>query len=102
MIFNLFFLSGDAKDVEENILDKFFEFQRKADIYYAYHPIAKYMVKSHFILIICFFYQRILFAVGKDTQRFHSKIDILNGWRTIFFPEKAQYIPTFNFSSFSY
>ncbi|XP_066911742.1 intraflagellar transport protein 122 homolog isoform X2 [Clytia hemisphaerica] len=36
-------MKGDAKDVEENILDKFFEFQRKADIYYAYHPIAKYM-----------------------------------------------------------
>ena len=30
--------------MEDNILDKFYEFQRKADIYYAYHPVSKYMV----------------------------------------------------------
>jgi len=44
-IFN-FFLKGKVKDVEENILDKFYEYQKKADIYYAYHAIAKYMVSN--------------------------------------------------------
>ena len=43
-LLNEFSCSGNAKDVEDDILDKFYEYQKKADIYYAYHAIAKYMV----------------------------------------------------------
>ena len=38
-------LVGDV-EVEDDILDKFFEFQVKAEIYYVYHSIQRYMVRK--------------------------------------------------------
>ena len=38
------FISGELKDVEDNILEKFFMYQEKAEIYYVYHTIHRYMV----------------------------------------------------------
>ncbi|XP_057296410.1 intraflagellar transport protein 122 homolog [Hydractinia symbiolongicarpus] len=35
--------SGELKDLEDNILEKFYEFQRKASIYYVYHTIQRFM-----------------------------------------------------------
>jgi len=36
-------MSGELKDVEDNILDKFYMYQTKAEIYYVYHTIHRYM-----------------------------------------------------------
>ena len=36
-------LSGELTDVEDNILESFYEYQRKAEIYYVYHTIQRYM-----------------------------------------------------------
>ena len=44
----IFILFPDGVEVEDDILDKFFEFQMKGEIYYVYHSIQRYMVNIYF------------------------------------------------------
>ena len=45
------FITGELKDVEDNILEKFFMYQEKAEIYYVYHTIHRYMVWKLYVLL---------------------------------------------------
>ena len=40
------FLLADEPDKIEEMLPKFYDFQRKADMYYAYHSIQRYTVSQ--------------------------------------------------------